>query len=718
MLSFSPKGLFRSTYFYGFLFVLVCLLLFSVTMFYQKTEYKIGVILSSPEDDSPMTDSIKFLVDKRIDVLNKEGGINGHPVRAVYMDDFEDGSLTKKYVEEIITDQNLLGIVGCWNSTRGKGIVDVIGKTDIPFVGDFSLDTIFSDYRNIYSMARGVSDELGVFEKFLIDNKVDTVAFIGRAEDLYTIEYYRHIKDRSADGAPDIRYEKWLPKSKGIDGATRKSIISGIKSSEADMIILSLGAKDNGVIMEALRENNMKTPVYSVLGVMGKLLSTMGHGFDFDWYDMVEQGMPNIESQRLEELITKYRDDLSEIDSYYYVIRAGGRYADGVGMILDAARNAGSQDMKEIRSHVLDTLHSYISGKYVYKGWSRYWAFTKNKTSSEDILLIWKPADYDGSILYPEQYELRRGQYIRKPVIYLGVDMIRITDVDTSETNFYAEFYLNIKSEDPNVDESYIEFTNADRGNGGNEALISVRKIDEDVNHPNANAEARFLSSHLYKVSGIFDFYPDLRLYPFDEQKFSISFQPKNKKHNFLIQPPKVELRDMDFHTDGWVVKSHYVGMDQDIIRGIEGYVSKEKIMPFYNFSYTWIMERSSVDYFIKIVIPLLIILAITYLSVYMQESDFEAAITTQITALLASIALYFSIYKPITDYATLSDKIFLFTYFAITIMMSASILRSKCYANDSDRLVLVANVMQRYIFPLFVVVMMAYVLFVKYLAE
>nr|VFJ72021.1 MAG: ABC-type branched-chain amino acid transport system, substrate-binding protein [Candidatus Kentron sp. FW] len=716
MLPFIPRRFTRLAYFSVSLLVLASLLLVFKNVFHPPKEYKVGVIVSSTQSNQATIELIKLFVDKRIDEFNRKGGIGGHPVKAVYMDDHQDSSLTRKHVANIITDTHLLGIIGCWNSTRGKEIVDLIGESGVPFIGDFSLDTLFSNYGNIYSMTKGISDRLFVFDRFIKSRMVKNIAFIGETGDLYTTEYYNHIRNHLSDDDLGLTYEKWLPKSKKVDEGTLKNIVSGVKESEVDMIFLSLDTSRNSIIVESLRENNLKIPVYTILGTIGGLLSEIGHDFDFDWYDTAEKGVPNVESQRLEELVTRYSSDISEIDSGRYVVGYGARYADGVGMILDSAKNTRSRDIGDIRKHVIGSLRDYVSGKHVYKGWSRYWAFTKNRTSSEDVLLVWKPANYDGFILYPEQYMREGGEHKRKPVIYLSVDMIRIAGVDNSEKSFYAEFYLNIKSTDPKVDGSYIEFTNAYRGESANEALIDIREINEDIGTDNNEGQLR--SNHLYKISGKFDFYPDLRLYPFDEQKFSISFQPKNAKHGFLIQPPKLELRDMDFSTDGWFIKTHYVGMDRNIIRSIKGFVSEGVITPFYKFNYTWVMERSKADYFIKTIIPLIIILIITYFSIYMRQVDFGTTVNIQITTLLASIALYFSIYKPVTDYATLSDKIFLFTYFSIMYMMTISIFKSIYHVEDSGRLISAIDLMQKYIFPLLVLSMVGYVLFVKYLSE
>ncbi|MBT8419406.1 MAG: ABC transporter substrate-binding protein [Gammaproteobacteria bacterium] len=183
----------------------------------------------------------------RIDEFNKGGGISGRRVRAVYLDDLGISSRAEENVKEILADENLLGLVGCRVSTKGEKIVGPIGESGVPFIASFSVNTLFSDYSNIYSMARGVSDELLLLSKFLESEAVKKIAFIGMGSDLYTEEYYEHVKD-------DVVYERWFPKSEDIDEGVLGQIISGIEQSRADMIFTSLDNEMTTTVIEEFRD--------------------------------------------------------------------------------------------------------------------------------------------------------------------------------------------------------------------------------------------------------------------------------------------------------------------------------------------------------------------------------------------------------------------------------------------------------------------------------
>jgi hypothetical protein len=56
--------------------------------------------------------------------------------------------------------------------------------------------------------------------------------------------------------------------------------------------------------------------------------------------------------------------------------------------------------------------------------------------------------------------------------------------------------------------------------------------------------------------------------------------------------------------------------------------------------------------------------------------SRFDSIVAIQVTALLSAVALYISLPKLDSDSATLSDRIFLFDYLMVSVMIAITILR------------------------------------------
>jgi hypothetical protein len=66
-------------------------------------------------------------------------------------------------------------------------------------------------------------------------------------------------------------------------------------------------------------------------------------------------------------------------------------------------------------------------------------------------------------------------------------------------------------------------------------------------------------------------------------------------------------------------------------------------------------------------------------MSIFIPLSKFEAIVTIQVTALLSAVALYLALPKvDAGEGTTISDRVFLFAYSAVSLMIVISILRSR----------------------------------------
>ncbi len=273
--------------------------------------------------------------------------------------------------------------------------------------------------------------------------------------------------------------------------------------------------------------------------------------------------------------------------------------------------------------------------------------------------------------------QLAQRQYVRvgdaqlRPIqtLYVDVNPTRIFRIDDSEKSFSAEFYLSIASAEKFPIEE-LEFENAFQNDEGTGQKVTVVPLNTGPAADVYPSDVAF-----YKVTGKFMMRPDFERYPFDSQLFSIEMKPKNGAASFIVQPPPERLRDTALEAEGWSVKDHYVAYDEDYVPITNAQTDEKSIVPFYKAEFAWVMQREGTDYYLRVVIPLAFILAVAYLSIFIPREHFEAIVTIQVTALLSAVALYLSIPKIGTDTATVSDKIFLFNYMAVSVMISISIM-------------------------------------------
>lgn len=689
--------------------------------------YTVALMLSSqPGAVSATIDAIKQFSQKAINDINQSGGINGRPLKLRIWDDFEKAENTVKNVDEALQVKNLLAIIGIWSSTRGKQVIEKIGQSGVPFISEMSLTKNFASYRSIFSLTRSVSDETRMFKKFMADTYQST-AFLGVAKDLFTKEF----RDALDDVSPDflITSEHWTPEQPKLDPDAVEKAIAAIKAQQPDSLTLAVGSNRGAAFLKRMVKEGLHIPVFVATGSILRLQRNLGDVRYLGPLYQVATSVPHVDSERLAQLKRRPNFALSLANFASDDIGYGVTYGDMIALLQRAAKDgrksdeesAGGEEKKlalnELRKNIVDGLNSFLVGAKFYRGLWRDWTFTAERSSSENSLLLWRPANSSSPKLWHTQYQRGSKDTLKPiPVIYAGVDMVRVFSINSNAKTFDAEFYFSMAS-NQDVDISNIEFTNALRGEANDEQLITIRKIHEGT----AEGEGVLGSDpklKVYKIDGRFLFQPGLKNYPFDQQSFSISFQPKSMTNPLIIQPSPKKLRDRDFHVLGWKLidgaHGEYVGFDQDMISTLQNYASAQKILPFNKFNFTWILQREALDYYLRVVVPLFLILLVAYFSIFIPNSRIDSVVGIQVTALLSTIALYLAIPKLDTDTSTLSDQIFVFTEVVIVSLILLSIFRVHSAVKEAPLFGLAITGLQLFFFPIMAFLMFRYVSLVR----
>lgn len=673
--------------------------------------YTIAVHVSSdkpPSTGPEEVSAIRDFVQERAAALNEAGGIKGRRVEVVVYDDKTDGAETIANVDRALAEPNLIAMVGLWNSTRGAPVMERIGKSGVPLISEISVETLFKPYPNIFTLTRSVRDEQAAFAAFARDN-FKRIAFVGSDEDLYTRAYHEHIQTIAAD--LPIVSTFWLKGSLEDNNEAVDRAVAEIRQSNADVIFLSITSKKGAPFLKRLTAAGIALPVVIGLGSINGIVNDAGGGgrnYGGAIYEIAEGGIANLNNERLEQLMRR-RGALREGRNYSaYAVGYGARYADLVALVADAGAKSATGSVEDIRRAIGDQLAGLGEGRRIWRGWAQDWSFTAERASAEQSLLVWRPPGQNVSVLAPMQYVRSATGISRVPVLYVHLDMTRIFHVDSSDKSFEAEFFFTLRSQRV-VPITAIEFTNVQTSAETAAPLINIREVHQEP--PTAAGEP---GARIYKVAGRFQFEPDLRKYPFDEQIFSISFQPAKTSAAFLLQPPSEAIRDEDvkeLRVDGWRVNNHYVGTNELIIRSIEGPTSEAHVIPYYNFNYTWVMRRQVVDYVLRVIVPLSFIMIVAYVAIFIPRSEFEAIMGIQVTALLSAIALYLALNQPEADDATLSDTIFVMAYASISAMIALSVLEVNPTVGRSGLLMRGIHVLQVYLVPLVALAVIAIVI-------
>lgn len=707
--------------------------------------FNVTVMISSNEDQcyvSGINRAIQAMVTRRLDEINASGELNGRRLTATFRDDFQDADKAITNVAGALQRSDTLAIVGMPGWRRAADVFKRFGKeigdSNVPFISDISVNTIFKEQPNVFTMRASQEEErLPVIGRILKDQKFQRPAFLGVRDEENSNVLGEGLK-ALRDAPPLVADHRLTVKDDKLDPAELSNAIADLKTKDADLVIIALGGQRNAQVLSEATNLGLSVPFF-VFGNLENALKNAGlKDFPGDLYQLAWDGLPGLYSERLRNNILRndtqnwlFPDKKRNLSSGWAsgkckdkegldnenaldpenlrAISRGTQYADMVGMVATLIRDApASEDLRDLRKRIVDGIpKEFATGKGMYKGAYDNWSFRPDtRTASRTPVVLVRPRGSEQMRLAPDQYVRVKNDNLRRiQTLYTDIDLIRLYRVDDEEKSFFADFYLTITNSGK-LSINDIDFANAFINPENNGVQLTVSPL-----HEGGPSDAYPEGSKIYKVSGKFLFQPDFSRFPFDTQLFAINVQRKNGEQPFVVQPPARQFRDKGADSDGWITADQYVGYDQDFISVLDTKTETKSVVPFYKASFAWIMKREATDYYLQVVIPLAFILIVAYLSIFIPNENFEAIVTIQVTALLSAVALYLSIPKVASDTATISDRIFLVDYLAVAIMIGLSILRVSQYVATRPRIARVIDWTHIFGLPILVGVLAMYIL-------
>lgn len=709
----------------------------------SKSRLVVSVLVSSRTDvcfDPGDVGAIRRLVGLAQERINRQGGIAGHRLDVEFLDDRRDKERAVANIRGALKGESTLALIGLSNSANAKHVFETLGPdikaAAVPFISDLSINSLFAEFQTVFTTRASQDDErLPVMVEFFAQAKVERVAFFGIADQVFSTSLGDGLKAKLGERIVADRRFALVDDKLPVDHV--RLAAEEIKQLNPDMLVLGVGTSRAGEVMKQLAELGAAPPLF-ISGRIDGLPEDVAKAYPNHIYQLAWDRLPDIYNDRMLRAVTaskgedwvfegakiaaapgwakgecKPRDQAGEAEplapANMRAIAMGTQYADMLGLVAEAASSAPlNASLAARRAHVVEQLRTtYASGRGIYQGSFENWSFRpSSRAASRNPFIVRQPRGLGRTQLAPIQFVRLKNDNLRLiRTIYLDIDMIRAFRVDDNEKSFFAEFHLSMNDGGKGVGIDQIEFANAFLDPRTNDRRVTVRTLSTGVNNA---AYPDGIS--IYHVAGQFMFEPTLGAYPFDTQRFSIDIRPKQGDAPFIVQPPPADLRDRAVFTDGWDPKAQYVGYDEDFVQTLDARTHESSVIPFYKASFSWMMSRQTTDYFLRVVVPLGFILFVAYLSVFISLSHFEAIVTIQVTALLSAVALYLSLPKLDADTTTLSDRLFLFNYLAVSLMIGLSILRMNGAVAEHKALRRVLGWLHVALIPLMVLVMAFYV--------
>ena len=241
-------------------------------------------------------------------------------------------------------------------------------------------------------------------------------------------------------------------------------------------------------------------------------------------------------------------------------------------------------------------------------------------------------------------------------IVRTGVYVMDLQNFNVADGTFGVNFYLTLASDAP------VSITDLEIVNG------RTTSVDTLLDTPNEKS---------YRIFAAMNANPDLHRYPFDHHTLSIEIEPKlhDERSMILAVHKNSTGREPDVGIPGWqlagensrVISRSYDGDGAAYSRAV--------------FSYS--IQRDSTSTLLKFFIPILLLLAVTLVSLVMKGAS---RLGLDASMLIVAVFIHWRISDsiPLVAYATFLDIFMVITYTTIVLVLLSGILIQK-FIEDGD---------------------------------
>ncbi len=287
--------------------------------------------------------------------------------------------------------------------------------------------------------------------------------------------------------------------------------------------------------------------------------------------------------------------------------------------------------------------------------------------------------------------------------VYIGV-YIKNLSVNDRDESYIADIYWWIKFKIPSdtgliKEMSKLEFTNSQEI----QSVISEQKTIGNI---------RYVTGQ-YK--GLFKYKANYRDYPVDRQELPIIIESLNLSSDQLILIPdstayaqtldkksrKASL-DPDIEIPQYSIESAKFSRTSKLYNTNFGDPTMDVHLSYSRITYKIIIQRKSMSFILKILIPNIFLLVIAYLVFFIPAIQLDVAVGCTVTSLLASIALQLAISNglPEVGYLTNADKLFYSFYFLITAALVQTVISFGLEKRGKTKIAKLSDLIGRIVYP------------------
>jgi branched-chain amino acid transport system substrate-binding protein len=488
------------------------------------------------------------------DRVNADGGIDGHPVELLVFDDKSDPTLARSIAEQIVADGRALVVIGHRTSPESVAASPVYGAAKIPAITSTSTADIITEdnpwyFRTVFdNRTQGLL--IAAYARYVLN--ADHLSIVAGNTD-----YGKSLGASIAEGfGPygEVRNHLEVDMFGEREQETLMAAVAKLKEDpDPGLIVLALLADPAAQALEVLQAEGIRAPVIGGDALASdSLLAAIADsvGQESAWDGLVSAAPLMMDSLTSDAL--RFHDAYQQAFGLEPTWRSATTF-DAAIAATTAMRDAGvtgaANDREGERQRIRDALAAMNSAERAVPGLLGPIYFDKHQTTPRaPVFGVARGRKFESAFEQLRPYsrsaargleeDLASGAAIqvndqtleRQRVVFAGVELNEIGELDTTNPSFYADFFLwfTYTGDDTATD---IAFANA---------VDSGLRLSE----PERTASQDGISYKLYHVTGRFKVPLQFHDFPFDRQHLTISFRNRLVPSSKLVYALDRSVRD------------------------------------------------------------------------------------------------------------------------------------------------------------------------------
>ncbi|SDU14734.1 ABC transporter substrate-binding protein [Stappia sp. ES.058] len=315
---------------------------------------KIGASLAVTGPASFLGDPEAKTLELYVDRINQDGGVNGKQLELIVYDDGGNASKARTFATRLVEDDGIVAMVGGSTTGATMAMVPVFEDAGIPFISLAGAVVIIDPVKE-FVFKTPHTDRMAC-EKVFTDMKARGIARIGMISG--TGGFGKSMRGQCLDVVGNYGIEIVADETYGPKDSDMTPQLTNIKSAEGLQAVINPGfGQGPAIVTRNYRQLGFDVPLYQSHGVASKsfidLAGDAAEGVRLPASALlVAEKLPDSDPQK--SVVTGYKSAYEDATGQP-VSTFGGHAYDGLMILVEAMKRAGSEDPAAVRDEIEKT---------------------------------------------------------------------------------------------------------------------------------------------------------------------------------------------------------------------------------------------------------------------------------------------------------------------------------------------------------------------------